>query len=89
MAATFFFVGTDEDLLALGREIRRHRDAKKLSQEKLAERAGLHRNYIGHLERGERNPRVKRLFDIARALGLSFAELTAGVIATKNSRRSK
>ena len=42
-------------------------------------RAGLHRNYIGFLERGERNPRVKTLFDVAHALGIGFAELTAGV----------
>jgi transcriptional regulator with XRE-family HTH domain len=39
----------------------------------------MHRNYIGFLERGERNPRVKALFDVAHALGIGFASLTAGV----------
>ncbi|MGH6873142.1 MAG: helix-turn-helix domain-containing protein [Rhizomicrobium sp.] len=73
-------MGTGKDLLALGREIRRHRKAKKkISHEELADRAGLHRNCIGFLERGERNPKVKTLFDVARALGIGFADLTAGV----------
>jgi len=40
----------------------------------------LHRNCIGFLERGERNPRVKTLFDVAHALGIGFAELAAGVV---------
>ena len=68
-------MGADEDLLALGREIRRHRKAKKFSQEQLAERAELTRNYIGYLERGERNPRAKTLFQLARALDVGMAEL--------------
>ena len=72
-------VESDEDLMALGREIRRHRKAKKLSQEQLAERADLHRNYIGCLERGERNPGAKTLFQLARALGVSLAELVADI----------
>jgi len=72
-------VSADEDLVALGREIRRHRKARKLSQEGLAELSDLHRNYIGCLERGERNPAVKTLFQISRALGIGLAELVAGV----------
>ena len=69
----------DEDLEALGREIRRHRKAQNLSQEQLAERADLHRNYIGYLERGERNPGAKTLFQLARALGIGLAELVADI----------
>ncbi|HWA88894.1 MAG TPA: helix-turn-helix transcriptional regulator [Rhizomicrobium sp.] len=65
----------EKDLLALGREIRRHRDLKGLSQEKLAELAGLNRNYIGFVERAERSPRVVTIFRIARALGMHPAEL--------------
>ena len=68
-------MGADDDLKALGREIRRHRKAKNLSQEQLAERAGLHRNYIGYLERGENNPRVMSLFQIAQALDLGLGDL--------------
>jgi transcriptional regulator with XRE-family HTH domain len=74
-------VDADADLEALGREIRRHRKARTLSQEQLAERADLHRNYIGYLERGERNPSAKTLFQISRALGIGLGELVAGVAA--------
>ncbi|HRD26791.1 MAG TPA: helix-turn-helix transcriptional regulator [Caulobacter sp.] len=72
-------MAANEDLIALGREIRRHRKALNLSQEALAERAGLHRNYIGFLERGERNPSASTVFLLARVLGVSTAELVAGI----------
>jgi transcriptional regulator with XRE-family HTH domain len=81
-------VGSDEDLLAIGREIRRHRVAKKLSQEKLAELAGLHRNYIGYLERGERNPRVDKLFNIAQALDMEFGKLFGDVSEPRKRKRA-
>lgn len=68
-----------DDLIALGREIRRHRKALGLSQEALAERAGLHRNYVGFLERGERNPSATTIFGLARTLGVSASALVAGV----------
>ncbi len=69
----------EEDLRALGHEIRRHRNAKGLSQEKLAELAGLNRNYIGFVERAERSPRIVTIFRIAYALGLHPSELLAGM----------
>jgi transcriptional regulator with XRE-family HTH domain len=68
-------VQDEKDLQALGREIRRHRNAGKLSQEKLAELAGLNRNYIGFVERAERSPRITTIFRIAHALGLHPSEL--------------
>ena len=68
---------TDPDLIALGREIRRCRREKLLSQEALADLTGLHRNYIGFLERGERNPSVQVVFKVARALGVTPAGLLA------------
>ena len=66
---------TDPDLAALGREIRRYRKAKDLSQEQLAELAGVSRNYVGFLERGERNPSIQAVAKMARALGVRPAAL--------------
>mgnify|MGYP004548282461 CR=1 FL=1 len=71
-------MGAIEDLQAAGREIRRHRLEVGMSQEQLAERAGLHRNYVGLLERGERNASLTTLFAVARAMNVSPAQLLAG-----------
>ncbi|WP_269714142.1 helix-turn-helix domain-containing protein [Caulobacter sp. NIBR2454] len=65
----------NEDLAALGRAIRHHRKALGISQEELADRAGLHRNYVGLLERGERNPSYTTVCAVARALGISAPEV--------------
>ncbi len=65
----------DRDLVALGREIRRHRNVKKLSQEKLAELVGLSSIYIGFIERAERSASLATVFNISRALGLHPSEL--------------
>jgi transcriptional regulator with XRE-family HTH domain len=65
----------DPELLVLGETIRRLRVALDLSQEDLADRSGLHRNYIGGIERGERNVGVKAFFDLARGLGVEPARL--------------
>lgn len=74
-AATLAAVKDDPDLLALGREARRLREALDLTQEELADRSGLHPNYIGRIERGESNVGVKALFKLARGLGISPAAL--------------
>lgn len=63
----------DEDLIALGQAIREHRKALGISQEELADRAGLHRNYIGLLERGERNPSYTTVCAVMRALGVDLS----------------
>ena len=73
--ATLPAVKDDPDLLALGREARRLREALNLTQEELADRAGLHPNYIGRIERGESNVGVKALFKLARGLGVEPAAL--------------
>ncbi len=65
----------DQELLELGREVRRLREAQGLSQEELADRSGLHRNYIGGIERGERNVGVKAFLSLARALQVRPADI--------------
>jgi len=48
-------------------------------QERLGELAGLHRNYIGPVERGEYNPTLVSQVKIAKALGVSIAEMVKGL----------
>ena len=58
------------------------------SQEELAERCGLHRTYIGAIERGERNVTLSTVHRIARAIGISSAELIAENWHVRDSERS-
>ena len=58
---------------AIGKTIRELRKERKLSQEELAYRAGLHRTYIGAIERGERNITVINLYKILRALNINMS----------------
>ncbi len=60
-----------------GRIVRRRRLATGVSQEALADRAGLHRTYISLLERGLRNPSLTVVSKLARALGTSMTSLVA------------
>ncbi len=71
----------DTVLAALGRSVRRRREARELTQEKLAEKAGLDPTYISGIERGLRNPGIKNVARLAKALGLTTAELCKGVDA--------
>ncbi len=68
-------------LSALGQNVRRRREGPELTQEKLAEKAGLDPTYISGIERGLRNPGIKNVARLAKALGLSTAELCKGVDA--------
>ena len=64
-------------LRALGEELRERRTQRGLSQEALAERADVHRNFVGLLERGQRNVTLLTLGAIAEALKLPVSELVA------------
>jgi transcriptional regulator with XRE-family HTH domain len=59
----------------VGFNIRRIREEKGFSQEKLAALADLHRAYIGQIERGEKNIGLKNLQKIAKALGVHTKDL--------------
>lgn len=61
--------------LRLGRNIRLLRTERGWTQDVLAELAGLHRNYIGHVERGEFNISIAQLVKIARAFGVRMGVL--------------
>ena len=63
------------ELKELGKVIRSKRESRGLTQVELAQKAGLDRNYIGMVERGERNPSYLSLQKIARGLGLSVDEM--------------
>jgi transcriptional regulator with XRE-family HTH domain len=68
-------VRTDTIKAEVGRKIRELREAKDWSQEELAFKAGLHRNYVGGIERGERNVAILNIARLARALGVRPREL--------------
>lgn len=55
--------------------LRTLRTEQRLSQEELAERAGLHRNFVSLIERGKSQPTVDNLFRLADALEISAVEL--------------
>jgi transcriptional regulator with XRE-family HTH domain len=65
----------DRVLLGLGRALRTLRQKRDLSQEELGNQTGIHRNYIGGIERGERSPTVAAVAALADALGVSLVEL--------------
>ena len=62
-------------LVALGESIRRVRKDRELSQEQLALSAEIDVSYLGRVERGDNNVAVLRLERIAKALGMTMAEL--------------
>jgi transcriptional regulator with XRE-family HTH domain len=67
----------DEILRLFGERLRELRTERNLSQERLAELAGLDRNYIGQIERAERNVALVNIVKIAKALEAEPAELLA------------
>ena len=58
-----------------GRQIRRLRKSRRLTQEETAHRAGIHVTYLSGVERGVRNPSLKNIRAIAQALGARVGEL--------------
>ncbi len=58
-----------------GNRVRKLRKSKGWSQEEFADECGLHRTYIGAIERGERNVSLNNIHAIAKALGISVKDL--------------
>ena len=58
-----------------GKRVRMLRKARGWTQEKLASRCGRHWTYVGGLERGQRNPTLEVMADLARALGVDMWQL--------------
>lgn len=63
----------------LGNTIRERRKQAKLSQEKLAELADLHPNYVGEVERGEKTISIDALVRLAKALDVRLRDLVAEI----------
>ena len=61
-----------EILVSFGRKVQMRRKELKLSQEQLAEEAGLHRTYIGMIERAEKNVTLVNIEKIAKALKIRW-----------------
>ena len=64
---------------AFGKSVRSQREGIGLSQEQLASKCGLHRTYIGSVERGERNVGLENIVRIACALEVSSSSLLSGI----------
>ncbi len=59
----------------LGKRIRSLRQAKGISQERLAELSDLHSTYIGQIERGEKNPSTDSIYKISKGLGVKMEKI--------------
>jgi transcriptional regulator with XRE-family HTH domain len=64
-----------QTLIKFGYKVREERVKQKLSQEELGEKAGVHRTYIGMIERAEKNITLVNISKIAIALGLTVSYL--------------
>lgn len=61
--------------IKFGQSVAKIRNSQHLSQEELADKCGLHRTYIGIIERGEKSPTLETVNKIAIGLGVSLKDL--------------
>ena len=66
---------TDDRMIAFGKRVREMRKSKGISQESLAEMAGIDRSYMGNIERGEKNITLKKAYEICDALDIEIQNL--------------
>lgn len=62
-------------LIKFGRRVRELRQERNFTQQQLADISGLHKNYIGMIERGERNPSLVNIEILANSFEISISEL--------------
>lgn len=77
----------DPMLAQLGRYLRKAREKRGWSQEELAYECGLHRTYVGALERGEYNVTLLSLRKITNTLGISLPEALAAAVGTRRRKK--
>ena len=58
-----------------GKQVKKLRLEREMSQEELAEKLNIHRTYMSFIERGQRSPSLILIFKISRALGVKLPEL--------------
>ncbi len=71
---------------ALGGEFRRRREALGWSQESFAAQVGVHRTYLGAIERGERNPSFRNLLRLADGLGCQLSEILSACDVSESAQ---
>jgi len=81
-----FALERDRVQAAFGKRVRDFRTEQQLTLEMLAERSDLHENYVGAVERGERNLSLYNVWRLANGLGLPVAELVQDLPARKTKR---
>ena len=65
----------DERMVVFGKRVREVRKSKGISQERLAEMAGIDRSYMGNIERGEKNITLKKAYEVCDALDVEIQDL--------------
>ena len=75
--------------LAFGQALRDARNARGLSQAELGSACGLHRTYVGGIERGERNPSYTNILRLSAALEVSGSELLAEAERLSQAKRPR
>lgn len=68
-------IRNDKYLKAFGENVRKLRESRNLSQEELYDLAGLSKNQIGNIERGEVNTTISSAYAISKALNISISDL--------------
>ena len=71
--------GKPSALISLGQRIKVLRQGRSISQEDLAAAAGVHRTYIGMIERGEKNTTMLTMLKLAEALDTTLCDLVRGL----------